>query len=60
MHSYVNKLFIIYTMWQNIYLIMFLSIIEKLNDSNEGKYVDDFWVSSEFNGMKNGYMQDIH
>jgi hypothetical protein len=39
---------------------MFLSIIEKLNDSNEGKYVDDFWVSSEFNGMKNGYMQDIH
>lgn len=60
MHTYVNKLFIIYTMWQNIYLIMFLSIIEKLNDSNEGKYVDDFWVSSEFNGMKNGYMQDIH
>ena len=60
MHTYVNKLLIKFKRCDKTFMYSYLKINKK-----ELKYINEnilmiFFQSSVFNGMKNGYMQDIH
>ena len=60
MHTYVNKLLIKFKRCDKTFMYSYLKINKKGIKIHKRKYFDDFFQSSVFNGMKNGYMQDIH